>query len=63
MRQPLAGWQTLAPEPMSRHSRVQQLVPLSQGLPSWVQLPGICWQRPGLERLVSQTPEQHSSLR
>lgn len=63
MRQPLAGWHTLAPEPRSRQRRVQQLVPVSQGLPSWVQLPGICLQRPGVERLVSQTPEQHSSLR
>lgn len=34
-----------------------------QGLPPWVQLPGICSQRPGLERLVSQTPEQHSASR
>jgi hypothetical protein len=46
--------------------RVQQFESLSQGFPSCVQLPGICLQRPGLpgsERLVSQTPEQHSSFR
>lgn len=63
MRQPAAGWQTLVPEPRSTHSRVQQFEGPSQGFPSWVQAPGICWHRPGLERLVSHTPEQHSSSR
>jgi hypothetical protein len=46
--------------------RVQQFESFAQGFPSWTQLPGICSQRPGLpsaERLVSQTPEQHSSSR
>jgi hypothetical protein len=42
---------------------VQQPELLVQGFPSCVQAPGICLQRPGDERLVSQTPEQHSSLR
>lgn len=42
---------------------MQQFVPLVHGFPSCVQLPGICSHRPGLERLVSQTPEQHSSSR
>jgi hypothetical protein len=42
---------------------VQQFESFAQGFPSCVQAPGICLQRPGLERLVSQTPEQHSSSR
>jgi hypothetical protein len=42
---------------------VQQFDAFEQGFPSWVQLPGICLHRPGVERLVSQTPEQHSSFR
>jgi hypothetical protein len=62
MRQPLAGWHTFTPDPRSRHRRVQQFESPVQGFPSCVQLPGICLQRPGFERLVSQTPEQHSSF-
>ncbi len=42
---------------------MQQFEALSQGFPSCVQLPGISLQRPGVPRLVSQTPEQHSSFR
>lgn len=63
MRQPAAGWQAFTPAPRSLQSRVQQLESFAQGFPSWVQAPGICLQRPGVPRLVSQTPEQHSSSR
>ncbi len=42
---------------------MQQFELLVHGFPSCVQAPGICLHRPGEERLVSQTPEQHSSFR
>ena len=38
-RQPLAGKQTVAPEPGSKQVREQQLLPPEQGLPACVQPP------------------------
>lgn len=60
MRQPPAGWQTLAPLPGSTHRREQQLDGPSQGLPPWTQPPGGSKHRPGVPALVSQSPEQQS---
>jgi hypothetical protein len=68
MRQPLAGWQTVAPEPRSRQMRVQQLEEPAQGFPSWLQPPVGAMQRPGVGGEVwvagaEQVPEQQSWLR
>jgi hypothetical protein len=42
---------------------VQQFELPVQGFPPCVHAPGICLHRPGEDRLVSHTPEQHSSSR
>jgi hypothetical protein len=60
MRQPPAGWHTLAPLPGSTHRREQQLDGPAQGLPPWTQPPGGSTQRPGAPALVSHRPEQQS---
>lgn len=41
---------------------MQQFESFAQGFPSCVQEPAICLQRPGLARLISQTPEQQSAF-
>jgi hypothetical protein len=66
IRQPPAGWQTVAPVPGSRQSRVQQLEGPAQGLPSCVQLPAAppdeTRQRPALPSLAEQRLPQQSAL-
>jgi hypothetical protein len=63
-RQPLAGAQTVAPLPGSRHTREQQLVPPEHGWPSLWQPPEpppeTAWQVPGPPSLPLQIPEQQS---
>ena len=65
-RQPPAGWHTVAPDPGSTQMREQQLVPLVQGLPSWVHPPP---PPPTMRRQVPTPPStteqarpQHSAL-
>lgn len=60
IRQPPAGAQTVTPVPMSLQVREQQVEEPVQGLPPWVQPPGIWMQRPGAPPVASQSPEQHS---
>jgi hypothetical protein len=65
IRQPLAGWQTVTPEPTSLHRRVQQFDAPAQGAPSWLQPPLGRRQRPGVGGLVCvagalHRPEQQS---
>lgn len=66
MRQPLAGWHTVAPVPRSTHRRVQQLEAPEQGLPSDVQPPEGLTHRPGVVgtvELLEHRPEQQSWFR
>ena len=65
IRQPLAGWQTVTPEPTSLQRRVQQFDAPAQGAPSWLQPPLGRRQRPGVGGLVCvagalHRPEQQS---
>jgi hypothetical protein len=67
-RQPSTGWQMVAPEPGSTQTREQQLVPLEQGLPSWIHPPPppplSAWQTPAPPSLAEQTlPQQSLFLR
>lgn len=66
IRQPLAGWQTVTPEPTSLHRRVQQFEAPAHGAPSWLQPPLGSTQRPGVGGLVCvagavHIPEQQSA--
>jgi hypothetical protein len=67
MRQPPAGWQTVAPLPRSTQRRVQQFDGPEHGLPSLVQPPDGERQRPGVVAgvvvLVEHIPEQQSWFR
>ena len=67
MRQPLAGWHTVAPVPRSTHRRVQQLEAPAQGSPSVVQPPDGLTQRPGVAAgtvvFVEHPPVQQSWFR
>jgi len=63
-RHPLAGWQTVAPEPGSTQTREQQFVPPEHGLPSWMHPPPppplMAMQTPGPPSVVEQTLPQQS---
>jgi hypothetical protein len=67
MRQPPAGWHTVAPLPRSTQRRVQQFDAPAHGLPSLVHPPDGARQRPGVAAgvvvLVEHMPEQQSWLR
>ncbi len=59
-RQPVAGWHTRAPEPMSTHRLEQQFEPESHGYPPWWQPPLASRQRPGWPPEAEQRLEQQS---
>lgn len=60
--QPVAGVQTLAPNPRSVQMRVAQSLPVVQGLPSSPRPPVLWKQRPGVPSVLEQRPLQQSSL-
>jgi hypothetical protein len=58
--QPVAGWQTRAPDPRSTHREEQQLDPLLQGDPPWWHWPLASRHRPGWPPVAEQRFEQQS---